>query len=97
MPSGFRNILFFVNESDHGGHSDDIRFAIRRALDKVDYSIFQDLPKKPENIFDAIIDEILLSKAVLLDGIPFPKKITPDFLVQYGICYPLNKKSVSSQ
>jgi len=24
--------------------------------------------------------------------VPFLQKINPDFLIQYGICYPLNKK-----
>lgn len=92
MNSSFRNILIFVNQNDPGGHSDDIRYALQRALAEIDHDIFQDLPKKPENIFDAIIDEILLSKSVLLDGIPYPQKNNPDFLIQYGICYPLNKR-----
>lgn len=93
MTAASRDILVFVNQSDPGGHSDDIQSAICNALENTDYDFFHTLPKKPDHVFDAIIDEILVSKAVLLDGTPFPQKINPDFLILYGICYPLNKKS----
>jgi len=92
MPISSRNILIFINQDDVDGHSADIRFALHKALHKIDHAVFQDLPKKPENTFDAVIDEILISKAVLLDGIAISQKIPPDLLVQYGICYPLNKR-----
>lgn len=93
MATATRDILVFINQSDPDGHSDDIQSAVHNALAGTKHAFFHQLQKRPDHIFDAIIDEILVSKAILLDGTPFPQKINPDFLIQYGICYPLNKKS----
>lgn len=84
-------LLVFSDTRSVDGHEADFRSALARALDKVSYTIFSDIPKTPENIFSAMIGGILFSDAVLLDG-ELLNGTSSNALIQYGICYALNKK-----
>jgi len=91
MTNPKKRLLVFVSDH-HKGHEADFRSALGRALDKIPYSIFEDISKTPESVFSMMVGGILFSDAVLLDGALFTSKVSPDMLIQYGVCFALEKK-----
>ena len=87
-----KRLLVFADVDHHDGHESDFRAALSRALNKIQYSIFDDIPHIPLNRFSVMIRGILFNDAVLLDGALFTKTISPNSLIQYGICYAIDKK-----
>jgi hypothetical protein len=92
MSNKQKKLLVFVDTNDNIGHEADFRSALRKALDKIPYSIFEDLPKEPESIFSVTMERIINSDVILLDAAHYLGKIPSHFLIQYGICYALEKK-----
>ena len=86
-------LVVSVNDDCEKGHGKDIRVSLNRALTDIPYSIFQDRPKKPEHVFSATVEEILLCDGVLLDALSSSTH-TPDILIQFGISYALGKKNL---
>jgi len=68
MSNKKKKVLVFVDTNDNGGHEADFRSTLRRALDRIPYSIFEDLPKESESVFSVTIGGILRNDAVLLGG-----------------------------
>jgi hypothetical protein len=87
-----KRLLIFVTDHAKEGHKADFRSALERALEKIPYSIFEDISKTPESTFSVMVGGILFSDAVLLDGALLANKVSPDTLIQYGVCYALEKK-----
>lgn len=85
-------ILVFLNTTFDKGHEADMRSSFEKVFNEDDFLVFQDLPKSPENIFNKVVEEILVNDVILLDGICTPQKISSDILIQYGISCSLNKK-----
>lgn len=92
MSKSKKRLLVFADNKYHDGHEADFRHALTRALDKISYLVFEEIPKTPEGVFSAMISGILFSDAVLVDGTPYANVISPNSLIQYGICYALDKK-----
>lgn len=86
-----KSLVVSINDDCEKGHGADIRVSLNRALTNIPYSIFQDRQKKPEHIFSATVEEILLCDGVLLDALSSSTH-TPDILIQFGISYALGKK-----
>lgn len=94
MRKSKKRLLVFANNKHHDGHDVDFRHALIRALDNISYSVFEEIHKTPEGIFSAMVGGILFSDAVLLDGTPSGNVTSPNLLIQYGVCYALNKKCI---
>ncbi len=87
-----KKLLIFIDTKDHDGHEADFRFSLDKALGNTPRLIFEDFPKTPQNMFNATIGGILYSNAVLLDDVSQKYKFSPNSLIQYGICYALEKR-----
>lgn len=93
MSKSKKQLLVFIDTNHHDGHEADFRHALTRAIGNISHTIFSEIPKTPENIFSVLIGAILFSDAVLINWESL-NVISPNLLIQYGICYALNKKCI---
>src|SRR5262249_14642852 len=94
MISNQKRMLVFVGDHNCEGHKEDFRSSLKRALDKITYSVFEDISKAPESIFSMMVGGILFNDVVLFDATLFAKKIPPDMLIEYGVCLALEKRAM---
>lgn len=85
------NPSIFISMNDRVRKNEDLRRALKKTLTgKVNLEVFQDASRDPEQIFDATIKAILLCDGALLDAC-VAQPLSPDILIQFGICYALGK------
>lgn len=84
-------ILVSINDNHKRGHSYDLKFSLKNTKLSNQISIYQDLPKKPDTHLQLALEEILLSKVILLDA-TFEREDYKDKLIKFGIAFALEKQ-----
>lgn len=83
-------ILVIANDNHKRGHSQDLRFALKNTNFSNQFIIYQDIQKKPDSHLQLTLEEILLSKAVLIDATA-DEEDYKDRLIKFGIAFALDK------
>jgi hypothetical protein len=83
-------ILVSINDNHERGHSRDLRSALKNTKFSNQFIIYQDLQKKPDSHLQLTLEEILLSKAVLIDATS-DEETYKDRLIKFGIAFALEK------
>lgn len=89
-----KSIFISVNDSNERGHGLDLRYSLKFALKDLPHVIFQDKPKKPEQIFSSTVESILLCDLAILDACQTYDENFLDIGIQFGICYALDKELI---
>jgi hypothetical protein len=74
-------------------HYNDMKFTLGRAIRN--FSILQELPKRPEYLLETTIECILMCQGALLDATKSKDKdssMDSDIFIQFGICYALGQR-----
>lgn len=95
IPSSKTRLLCSVNDYNRVGHGEDLRVSVKNAFTtNIDLTILQDIPKTPEHYVSTILEEVLLSSAVILDDCSSDKNNDAEKLIQFGISYALQRPCV---
>src|SRR5688572_1584144 len=84
-------ILVSISDNHKRGHGRDLRFALKSTNFSNQFIIYQDLQKKPDSYLQLALEEILLSKAILIDATS-DEETYKDRLIKFGIAFALDKQ-----
>lgn len=89
-----RPTFISINDNSPNGHGKDLRETLKnmmREMRDMPYMIFQDEPRKPQQVLNSLIESILISDLAIVDLTDSEDTFSKEICVQLGICIALGK------